>query len=152
MCKPVTLQVTSLRHPSHNHTHRAFLYAGTGAVYSFDPVGSYEREACRAAGAAQSLVQPFLDNQVSSPLLQRYARPRTLTRSFPEFNPLYLCGDSPSRYTSRTRKRRPANHTRPTCRCRMFFLSSSIRLRVQQSVTSRYASFSSARRHLFYLR
>lgn len=37
---------------------------GTGAVYSFDPVGSYEREACRAAGAAQSLVQPFLDNQV----------------------------------------------------------------------------------------
>ncbi|WOO78569.1 Proteasome subunit beta type-6 [Vanrija pseudolonga] len=37
---------------------------GTGAVYSFDPVGSYEREACRAAGAAQSLIQPFLDNQV----------------------------------------------------------------------------------------
>ncbi|KAG8912986.1 Proteasome subunit beta type-6 [Tulasnella sp. 408] len=38
---------------------------GSGAVYSFDPVGSYEREACRAAGAAQSLVQPFLDNQAS---------------------------------------------------------------------------------------
>lgn len=38
---------------------------GTGAVYSFDPVGSYERESCRAAGAAQSLVQPFLDNMVS---------------------------------------------------------------------------------------
>ncbi|GJJ15266.1 hypothetical protein Clacol_009542 [Clathrus columnatus] len=37
---------------------------GTGAVYSFDPVGSYEREACRAAGSAQSLVQPFLDNQI----------------------------------------------------------------------------------------
>ncbi|KAF8349375.1 20S proteasome subunit [Amanita rubescens] len=37
---------------------------GTGSVYSFDPVGSYEREACRAAGAAQSLVQPLLDNQV----------------------------------------------------------------------------------------
>ena len=40
------------------------LTTGTGAVYSFDPVGSYERETCRAAGAAQSLVQPFLDNQV----------------------------------------------------------------------------------------
>lgn len=46
---------------------------GTGAVYSFDPVGSYERESCRAAGAAQSLVQPFLDamvngkNQVAPP-------------------------------------------------------------------------------------
>lgn len=37
---------------------------GTGAVYSFDPVGSYERESCRAAGAAQSLIQPFLDQQV----------------------------------------------------------------------------------------
>lgn len=37
---------------------------GTGAVYSFDPVGSYERETCRAAGAAQSLLQPFLDNQI----------------------------------------------------------------------------------------
>jgi len=44
---------------------RRYSYAGTGAVYSFDPVGSYEREACRAAGAAQSLVQPLLDNQVS---------------------------------------------------------------------------------------
>lgn len=42
-----------------------FVPLGTGAVYSFDPVGSYEREACRAAGAAQSLVQPFLDNQVN---------------------------------------------------------------------------------------
>ncbi|KAF8206546.1 proteasome subunit [Mycena galopus ATCC 62051] len=37
---------------------------GSGAVYSFDPVGSYEREACRAAGAASALVQPFLDNQI----------------------------------------------------------------------------------------
>ena len=37
---------------------------GTGAVYSFDPVGSYERESCRAAGSAQSLIQPFLDQQV----------------------------------------------------------------------------------------
>lgn len=36
----------------------------TGAVYGFDPVGSYERETCRAAGSAQSLLQPFLDNQI----------------------------------------------------------------------------------------
>jgi 20S proteasome subunit beta 6 len=27
-------------------------------------VGSYEREFCRAAGSAQSLLQPFLDSQV----------------------------------------------------------------------------------------
>lgn len=46
-------------------TSGGLLMLGTGAVYSYDPVGSYEREACRAAGAAQSLIQPFLDNQVS---------------------------------------------------------------------------------------
>ncbi|KAI0016069.1 N-terminal nucleophile aminohydrolase [Xylariomycetidae sp. FL0641] len=38
---------------------------GTGAVYSYDPVGSYEREQCRAGGAASSLIMPFLDNQVN---------------------------------------------------------------------------------------
>ncbi|KAK9447964.1 nucleophile aminohydrolase [Limtongia smithiae] len=38
---------------------------GVGAVYSFDPVGSYEREQCRAGGAAANLIMPFLDNQVN---------------------------------------------------------------------------------------
>lgn len=38
---------------------------GVGALYSYDPVGSYEREQCRAAGAASSLITPFLDNQVN---------------------------------------------------------------------------------------
>jgi 20S proteasome alpha/beta subunit len=46
-------------------------------VYSFDPVGSYEREACRAAGAAQSLVQPFLDNQVSAGVVVALLLPST---------------------------------------------------------------------------
>lgn len=36
---------------------------GRGAVYSYDPVGSYERETVRAGGSAASLVMPFLDNQ-----------------------------------------------------------------------------------------
>lgn len=53
-----------LHHRFKTHAHSANFHAGSGAVYSFDPVGSYEREACRAAGAAQALVQPFLDNQV----------------------------------------------------------------------------------------
>lgn len=38
---------------------------GVGGLYSYDPVGSYEREQCRAAGAASSLIMPFLDNQVN---------------------------------------------------------------------------------------
>lgn len=37
---------------------------GKGCVFSFDPVGSYEREVFRAAGSASSLLQPLLDNQV----------------------------------------------------------------------------------------
>lgn len=37
---------------------------GRGAVYSFDPVGSFEREAFRAGGSAAALIQPFLDSQI----------------------------------------------------------------------------------------
>ncbi|KAK2567138.1 Proteasome subunit beta type-1-B [Acropora cervicornis] len=37
---------------------------GKGCVYSFDPVGSYERETYRACGSASSLLQPLLDNQI----------------------------------------------------------------------------------------
>jgi len=37
---------------------------GVGCVYSFDPVGSYERESYRAAGSAGAILQPLLDNQI----------------------------------------------------------------------------------------
>jgi len=37
---------------------------GKGAIYSFDPVGSYERETYRAGGSSSSMLQSFLDNQV----------------------------------------------------------------------------------------
>lgn len=49
---------------------------GKGALYSYDPVGSYEREQCRSAGAASSLIMPFLDNQVCSSVERawRYTR------------------------------------------------------------------------------
>jgi hypothetical protein len=60
---------------------------GTGAVYSFDPVGSYEREACRAAGAAQSLVQPFLDNQVCSVLCGPSLIARLVVRFLTDLRP-----------------------------------------------------------------
>ena len=38
---------------------------GKGALYSYDPAGSYKRDQCRAVGASASLIMPFLDNQVS---------------------------------------------------------------------------------------
>ncbi|XP_033110407.1 proteasome subunit beta type-1-B-like [Anneissia japonica] len=37
---------------------------GKGCVYSFDPIGSYERETFRAGGSASSMLQPLLDNQI----------------------------------------------------------------------------------------
>ncbi|KAK6528850.1 Proteasome subunit beta type-6 [Orbilia ellipsospora] len=38
---------------------------GVGAIYTYDYVGSFEREASRAFGAAASLITPFLDNQIN---------------------------------------------------------------------------------------
>jgi 20S proteasome subunit beta 6 len=38
------------------------LSLGTGAVYSYDPVGSYERESIRTYGSASDLIQPFMDS------------------------------------------------------------------------------------------
>jgi 20S proteasome subunit beta 6 len=37
---------------------------GQGAVYSYDPVGSYEREVYRAGGSSAALLQPLLDSQL----------------------------------------------------------------------------------------
>jgi 20S proteasome subunit beta 6 len=50
-------------HLSH-HLYWIYCFTGKGIVYSFDPVGSYERQTCRAGGSAASLLQPFLDNQI----------------------------------------------------------------------------------------
>ena len=44
---------------------------GRGCVYSYDPVGSYEREQYRAAGAASELLQPLLDNQIGQKNMQK---------------------------------------------------------------------------------
>ena len=40
--------------------------SGKGCVYSFDPIGSYERETYRAGGSGGNILQPLLDNQVSA--------------------------------------------------------------------------------------
>ncbi|CAF0704541.1 unnamed protein product [Brachionus calyciflorus] len=37
---------------------------GQGCIYSYDPVGSYEREVYRAGGSSSALIQPLLDSQL----------------------------------------------------------------------------------------
>lgn len=37
---------------------------GKGCVYSYDPVGSYDRVQYKASGSAGALLLPFLDNQI----------------------------------------------------------------------------------------
>lgn len=37
---------------------------GRGALYKYDPVGSFEREPYSCGGSSNSLIQPFLDNRV----------------------------------------------------------------------------------------
>ncbi|TPX72428.1 hypothetical protein SpCBS45565_g00695 [Spizellomyces sp. 'palustris'] len=37
---------------------------GHGAVYSYDPVGNYEKHKWNCSGSAGHLIQPFLDNQI----------------------------------------------------------------------------------------
>jgi 20S proteasome subunit beta 6 len=51
--------------PYYVNTNIAGLEAnGEGTIYSYDPVGSYEREAYRAGGSSADLLQPILDSQL----------------------------------------------------------------------------------------
>jgi len=52
---------------------------GKGAVFSYDPVGSYDRDQMKCAGTAASLIQPFLDNQIQRQHIQNDEKP-ALTR------------------------------------------------------------------------
>ncbi|KAI9809868.1 MAG: hypothetical protein M1825_000301 [Sarcosagium campestre] len=74
--KPISIKACAQRLSTILYSKRFFPYYvhailggldedGKGALYSYDPVGSYEREQSRAAGAASSLITPFLDNQVN---------------------------------------------------------------------------------------
>lgn len=39
---------------------------GVGCVFSYDPIGNFERSTYRAGGSSGALLQPLLDNQVWS--------------------------------------------------------------------------------------
>lgn len=52
---------------------------GRGCVFSYDPVGSYERYTYQASGSAADLMQPFLDNQVGFKNTSQQAEPPLLS-------------------------------------------------------------------------
>merc|ERR1719163_2649000 len=51
---------------------------GVGAVYSYDPVGNYERVRVSVTGSGESLIQPLLDNQLERQHQQLAAKPPPL--------------------------------------------------------------------------
>ena len=56
---------------------------GKGCVFSYDPVGSYERTPYIAAGTGQQLLQPLLDNQLGHKNIVRRSFPLSITGPFP---------------------------------------------------------------------
>merc|ERR1719326_661462 len=51
---------------------------GVGVVYSYDPVGNYERVRVSVTGSGESLIQPLLDNQLERQHQALGAKPPTL--------------------------------------------------------------------------
>lgn len=52
---------------------------GVGCVYSYDPVGNYERVRVNVTGSGESLIQPLLDNQFERQHQQNAPRPPPLS-------------------------------------------------------------------------
>lgn len=54
-------------------------FSGSGAVYSYDPIGCIERLQYSCSGAGEPLMQPFLDNQIGFMTLSEQADRPQLT-------------------------------------------------------------------------
>ena len=53
--------------------------AGVGCIYSYDPVGNYERVRVNVTGSGESLIQPLLDNQFERQHQQSAPKPPPLS-------------------------------------------------------------------------
>lgn len=67
---------------------------GEGCIYSYDPVGSYERECFRAGGSSASLLQPLLDCKLGGKNQGNFELNRSYTVSCPKEQVINLVKDA----------------------------------------------------------
>merc|ERR1712127_998037 len=67
---------------------------GEGCIYSYDPVGSYERECFRAGGSSASLLQPLLDCKLGGKNQGNFELNRNYTVSCPKEQVINLVKDA----------------------------------------------------------
>ncbi|XP_075059465.1 proteasome subunit beta type-1 [Mixophyes fleayi] len=73
---------------------------GKGAVYSFDPVGSYQRDAYKAGGSASAMLQPLLDNQIGYKNMQNVEQlPLTLEKALQLVKDVFISAAERDVYT-----------------------------------------------------
>ncbi|XP_063773768.1 proteasome subunit beta type-1 [Pseudophryne corroboree] len=73
---------------------------GKGAVYSFDPVGSYQRDTYKAGGSASAMLQPLLDNQIGYKNMQNVEQlPLTLEKALQLVKDVFISAAERDVYT-----------------------------------------------------
>uniref|UniRef100_A0A8C2SXA0 Proteasome 20S subunit beta 1 n=1 Tax=Coturnix japonica TaxID=93934 RepID=A0A8C2SXA0_COTJA len=73
---------------------------GKGAVYSFDPVGSYQRDSFKAGGSASAMLQPLLDNQIGFKNMQNVEHvPLTLEKALQLVKDVFISAAERDVYT-----------------------------------------------------
>ncbi|CAH2251086.1 proteasome subunit beta type-1 [Pelobates cultripes] len=78
---------------------------GKGAVYSFDPVGSYQRDTYKAGGSASAMLQPLLDNQIGYKNMQNVEQlPLTLEKAIQLVKDVFISAAERDVYTGDTLK------------------------------------------------
>ncbi|KFP80133.1 Proteasome subunit beta type-1, partial [Acanthisitta chloris] len=77
-----------------------YFFSGKGAVYSFDPVGSYERDSFKAGGSASAMLQPLLDNQIGFKNMQNVEHvPLTLEKALQLVKDVFISAAERDVYT-----------------------------------------------------
>nr|XP_033802019.1 proteasome subunit beta type-1-like [Geotrypetes seraphini] len=73
---------------------------GKGAVYSFDSIGSYQRDTYKAGGSASAMLQSLLDNQIGFKNMENVQQlPLTLTKAIELIKDVFISAAERDVYT-----------------------------------------------------